>query len=95
MGSLLAAWVWGILGESKHMKGIVMKLRKPYLGNSDPLFKPLATYRTSSEAFKDADYGCALQRFDKPFSFGSFVAWLLVTALACVAIYTITGGLYV
>ena len=59
------------------------KLKLPYLGQSDPLLKPLVTYRTSSDAFKDADYGCAVQVYKDKVSWSEVLVYLLVVATAC------------
>jgi hypothetical protein len=47
------------------------------------LFKPLVTYRTSSDAFKDADYGCAVQVYKNKVSWSGVLVYLLVVSAAC------------
>lgn len=62
----------------------------------DPYEKPVKYYRTTKEAFKDADYACALEvpQGNNPLPWWAVPAWVCILLFVAIAAFVIAhfGG---
>lgn len=59
---------------------------------TDPLMRPVKTYRAMSEAFKDKDYACAVEKaYSSVIPWWTIPAWVAVICAAMLAIWVLSS----